>query len=82
MDPILEQSIRQKKIAFSTSEHVEAVITILKEVSSNQKLVGDTEFETVKNAITLDAQAQLIMNFINAVDRIKGGSLVTTESNG
>lgn len=78
MDP-LEQSNNQKKIQFSTSELVDGALLILRDCTSNQKLVGDTEFETVKNAITMDAQAALIMEFMQAVDRIKNGALVKVE---
>lgn len=70
-----EQSIIQKKIAFATSEHIEAVILLLKECSGVSKLLGDSEYQTVVNAATLDAQQNLVRDFINAVDRIKRGGL-------
>lgn len=75
-----QQTLKQKKIAFAQSEHIEAVIAIMREVASHEKLVGDTEFETVKNAITLDSQSELIMQFINQIDFIKKGGLVSTET--
>ncbi len=77
MDPIEQdqQSIKQKKIAFAQSEHIEAVIAILKDSCGEHKLVGENEFETLKNAITLDAQAEVIKNFINLIDHIKQGGL-------
>lgn len=73
MDP--EQSIKQKKIAFAQSEHIEAVIVLLREACRQEKLVGDTEYETVVNAVTLDAQSDLIIKFINQIDFIKSGGL-------
>lgn len=73
MDP--EQSLKQKKIAFAQSEHIEAVVAILKDACGEQKLVGDTEFETIKNAITLEANADMIKSFINLIDHIKRGGL-------
>lgn len=73
MDP--EQTLKQKKIAFAQSEHLEAVLAILKDSAGQQKLVGETEFETIKNAITLDSNSTMIKNFINLIDHIKKGGL-------
>lgn len=73
MDP--EQSIKQKKIAFAQSDHIEAVIVLLREACRQEKLVGDTEYATVVNAVTLDAQSDLIIKFINQIDFIKQGGL-------
>lgn len=78
-EELQNQSLKQKKIAFAQSEHIEAVLALLKECAKNDKLVGDTEFETVVNAVTLDAQSQLMINFINAIDHIKKGGLLTSE---
>ncbi len=75
MDPEVNVSMKQKKIAFVQSEHIEAVITILRESAKSTQLVGDTEFATVVNAVTLDAQSNLIMEFINQIDKIKKGGL-------
>lgn len=61
----------QKKIAFANSEHVAVVIQLLQECGGTQKLVGDTEYETVVNAVTLDAQQDMIKKFINSLDAIK-----------
>ena len=72
-----EQSIIQKKIAFAQSDHVAIVISLLKECSRQQKLVGDTEYATVVNAVTMDAQGDMIIKFINAIDHIKKGGLLT-----
>jgi len=68
-------TIKQKKIAFAQSEHVEVVLAILRECSTQGPLVGETEFETVVNAVTLDAQSNLMMKFINSIDFIKKGGL-------
>lgn len=81
-DDLKIQTLNQKKIQFANSGHLEAVLALLKDSSNHDKLVGDTEYETVVNAVTLDAQSTLIINFINAIDQIKGGSLTNTESNG
>jgi hypothetical protein len=79
-DEEINQSLVQKKIAFANnSESVEAVLAILREVMGTPKLVGDTEFETLRNAITLDAQSELVVQFINKIDHIKSGGLVSTQ---
>lgn len=75
-EEILEsQSMKQKKIAFAQSPHLEAVIQLLRESSAHNPLVGDTSHETVVNAVTLDAQSSLVMEFIKQVEDIKTGSL-------
>lgn len=77
MDPdFVPQTMAQKKMAFASSSHVEAVIQLLQECGGVTKLIGDSEFETVVNAATLDAQQTMITKFINMVDAIKSGSLV------
>lgn len=66
-----DQSTLQKKIAFANSEHVATVIQILQECGGVTALVGDTEFATIVNAVTLDAQQDLLKKFINSLDAIK-----------
>lgn len=75
MDPLQEQSLKQKKIAFAQSEHLEAVIALLRECGAVQKLMGDNEFETIVNAATLDANSNMVTKFINTIDFIKKGGL-------
>lgn len=75
-EEVLEnQSLDQKKISFAQSQHIEAVIQLLKESTTKNPLVGETSHATVVNAVTLDAQSDLINNFIHAIDSIKKGSL-------
>ncbi len=75
-------TLRQKKIAFANGVDMSTLLAILKDCTKKEKLVGDNEFQTVVAAVTLDAQSQLIIDFINTIDRIKRGELLTTESNG
>jgi len=74
-----QQSHIQKKIEFAQSEHIETVISLLKECSRQPKLVGDTEFSTIVNAVTMDAQGEMIIKFINSIDFIKKGGLITEQ---
>lgn len=78
-DDLQTQTMNQKKMLFANSGHLDTVILLLREASSHEKLVGDTEYETVVNAVTLDAQSDLIMNFINMIDSIKSGGLISSE---
>lgn len=68
----------QKKIAFAQSDHVQAVIVLLQECGGVENLVGDTEYATVVNAVTLDANKEMLKRFIENVDRIKKGGLHNT----
>lgn len=75
MDPEQNITIKQKKIAFAQSEHVDAAVLILRETISQKPLVGSSEYETVVNAVTLDAQSDMILKFLNTLDFIKKGGL-------
>lgn len=75
------QSLKQKKIAFAqNADMVNAALAILREGMRHEKLVGDTEFDTLVNAITMDAQANMVIEFINVIEHIKNGGLLTTEA--
>lgn len=74
-EDLTPQSIDQKKMAFAGSEHVATVIALIQECGGVSKLIGDSEFETVVNAATLDAQQNLLSKFINTIDFIKKGGL-------
>jgi len=69
------QTIKQQKIAFAQSEHTEAAIQLLRETIAPKPLVGDNEYSTIVNAVTLDAQSEMINKFIQAIVAIKNGSL-------
>jgi hypothetical protein len=75
-----DQSVLQKKIAFAQSEHVAGAVEVLRACVKQRPLVGETEYATVVNAVTLDAQMSLILSFIASIDEIKQGKLLTTES--
>lgn len=66
-----DQSILQKKIAFANSEHVAIAIQIMQECCGTPTLVGENEFATIVNAVTLDAQSDMMKKFINSLDTIK-----------
>lgn len=74
-DSLVGQSLDQKKMAFANSAHVDVVITILQECGGVSGLIGETEYKTVVNAVTLDAQQEMLKKFINSIDAIRKGSL-------
>lgn len=83
MPPENAQSIKQKKIAFAQNvAMVEGALAVLQSCMRRDKLVGDTEYATLVNAITMDAHAELGIQFMMSIERIKNGDLLTTESNG
>jgi len=74
-----EQSNIQKKIAFAQSDHIAIVISLLRECAQQQKLVGETEYATVVNAVTMDAQSDMIIKFISSIDFIRKGGLINKQ---
>lgn len=74
-EPLENQTINQKKMSFVQSAHLDAVLALLRDSCGEQRLVGETEFETIKNAITLEANANMIKGFIKMVDFVKSGGL-------
>lgn len=74
------QSVNQKKIAFAQSEHVEAAFAILKGCIHTGALMGKSEYETIVNAATMDAQSNMLLKFADTIDFIKRGGLVNSEN--
>ena len=70
-----EQSLKQKKITLAQSEHARTVIEIMRDCASKIPLVGDTEWKTIVNTITLDAQSTLIREVADYMEEIRKGLL-------
>lgn len=70
-----EQSLRQRKIALAQSEHASIIVEILRDCASKIPLVGDTEWKTIVNTLTLDAQSNLIREVVDYLERIRRGEL-------
>jgi hypothetical protein len=69
-----EQTAKQKMVSFSTSEHYAGAVELLKTCRTQlSSVVGDTEYKTLLNALTLELEANLIQRFIIAVDNIRTG---------
>ncbi len=68
------QTIEQKKVSFATSEHYQGAIELLKQVLTQiTSLVGENEFKTVVNALTVELETALIQRFVVAINNIRTG---------
>ena len=70
-----EQSLIQKKIALAQSEHAPVIIELMKDIITKTELVGDTEWKTIVNAITLDVQSTMLRSMVDYLDNIRKGGL-------
>jgi hypothetical protein len=75
MDPISEQTMKQKKIQLAQSEHAPIVIELMKDCVNQTPLVGKTEYDTIVNAITFDVQSTMIRNMVDLLENIRQGGL-------
>ena len=65
-------SIKAQKITIST-KHYEAIVDMLNKNKAPFQLVGENEYMTVVNAVTMQSQADFIRNFILMMDKIRSG---------
>ena len=77
-----EQTMRQRKALFANNVDVGVLVQLLRECSHQGPLVGESEYDTVVNAVRLDAQSDLITELIKQIDLIKKGGLINSENNG
>lgn len=70
-----EQSLKQKKIILAQSDQARTVIEIMRDCASKIPLVGETEWKTIVNTITLDAQSTLIREVADYLEAIRKGVL-------
>ena len=69
------QTLVQKKIALAQSEHAPVVLEIIRDCIPKIPIVGDTEFKTLFNAITIDATSTLLNDVAKYLDDIRTGAL-------
>jgi hypothetical protein len=70
----MDETAKQKIIAFATSEHYAGAVELLKKCRTQLTTVmADTEFHTLANALTLEIEANLIQRLVVAVDKIRTG---------
>lgn len=70
-----EQSMKQKKIILAQSVHAPIVIELLKDCMTRTALVGDSEFETLKNAIRFDVQSDILTKMVDLLENIRQGGM-------
>jgi len=71
-----EQSLKQKKIGLATSEHAPVIIELMKDCMQQvSSLIGETQWETSVNAITLDVQGKMLTTMVDHLENIRKGSL-------
>ena len=69
-----ETSIQQKAITFATSDNYQGAIEILKAVRTQlHSIIGENEFTTLVNSLTLELEAQIIQKFIVEINNIREG---------
>ncbi len=71
-----EQSLLQKKIALAQSEHASIILELIKDVTSKNPIIADTEFKTLVNAITLDVESSLMLRLADYIAEIRLGKLL------
>ena len=77
MEEPINQSLIQKKIALSQSEHAPIIIELMKDIMSKIPLVDDkSEWKTIVNTITLDTQSTMLRAMVDYLEDIRKGSLL------
>lgn len=70
-----EQSLKQRKIALAQSEHAAIVVELLRDCVTKTPLIADTEWKTIVNTITLEAESNMMRNVVDLIEKIKSGGL-------
>lgn len=69
-----ETTIQQKVVSFATSEHYQGAVELLKRsLTEVMTLIGETEFKTVVNALTVELESALVQRFVVAINQIRTG---------
>ena len=73
-EELVNQTLDQKVISFATSEHYAGAVELLKRsLTQITSIVGDSEFSTVVNALTLEKESDLVRRFVVEIDNIRTG---------
>jgi ribonuclease D len=71
-----DQTLKQKKIALAQSEHAGTIIELMKDCMGQPELVDKkSEWTTIVNTITMDAQSTMIRRMIDYLEEIRKGGL-------
>jgi len=70
------QTANQKKIALAQSEHAPVIIELMKDCMGQPELIDrKSEWATIVNTITLDAQSTMIRKMVDYLEEIRKGIL-------
>ena len=69
------QSLNQKKIILAQHQHADIIVEIIRDILPRVPLVGKDEWETVKNAVTIDTSNNILINLVEYLSEIKKGKL-------
>lgn len=74
----IEQTIEQKVISFATGDHYQGAVELLKRsLTQITSLIGETEYKTLVNAMTVEFETGLIQRFVVEINKIKTGENLT-----
>lgn len=71
-----QQTLNQQKIALAQSGFAPIVIELVKDVLKQVPIVGNSEWETLKNAIIIDTSSEILRDLVDHLEKIKMGSLI------
>ncbi len=69
------ENLKQKKMSLASSEHAPIVIELLKDCMSQTPIVGDDQWSTIVNAITLETQGTILRTMVDHLEGIRKGNL-------
>lgn len=69
------QSLNQKKIALAQHQYADVIVELVRDALPRVPLVGKDEWETVKNAVTIDTSNNILIKLVEYLSEIKQGSL-------
>lgn len=68
------ETTQQKVVTFATSEHYQGAVELLKRsITEVTTLIGENEFKTVLNAMTVELETALVQRFVVAINQIRTG---------
>lgn len=75
-----DQTIEQKMVSFATSDHYQGAVELLRRsLTQVVSLIGENEFQTIRNAFTVEMETALIQRFIVQINKIKTGENLTEQ---
>ncbi len=78
MSDIQNQTVEQKVVSFANSEHYQGAVELLKRsLTQVMTLIGETEFRTIVNALTVELETALVQRFVVEINKIRTGENLT-----